>query len=260
MNSTRKQAIWRAALRAASSALLVVGYAGASPSYAPRLAAALRLEAEPPCTLCHRTNDGGDGTVDRPFGRSVLEYGALGNNDLGSLDAALKVMHAESADSDGDAVADLVELQRGEDPNVPRPRPPEPPGSGGHGGGEHGSGAQGSGAQGDAGAPGASSEGDSVGSPHVGAASTTAQSAQPSPPVLRTGCAVSGRARQPSAAWLLALAGVWQFRRLRRVRRHTPLSSSFGQESAQRLLQPQSGRFGIEAPCCGFTRWVHSRW
>jgi hypothetical protein len=212
VSSTRKQAIRWIAVRAASSGLLIAAYAGASQSYPPRLAAALQLEAEPPCTLCHRTDDGGDGTVDSLFGRSVIEHGALGNNDLGSLDAALIAMHAESADSDGDAVADLVELQRGEDPNVPRPPLLEPPGSE----------APGSGGEGGADAPGTASEG-SVGATHVGAASTTAHRVpQSSPPVLRTGCAVCGSAvREPSAVWLFGLAGLLQIRRLRRARRHT---------------------------------------
>lgn len=237
MSSTRKQTIRWVSVCAASSALLTAAYGGASQSYAPRLAVALQLEAEPPCTLCHRTNDGGDGTVNSPFGRSVIEHGALGNNDLGSLDAALVSMHTQRTDSDGDAVADLVELQRGEDPNVPRPapeppdgeppdgeppdgEPPSEPPDGERPGGERPGGEpSGSGGGGTAGAPGTASVGGSVGAGHLGAASTTAQGApQPSPPVLRTGCSLRGSAaRTPWAAWCLGLAGLLQIRRLRRV-------------------------------------------
>jgi hypothetical protein len=68
--------------------------------------------------LCHQTEAGGDHTVTRPFGRTMMELGARGNGDLGSLRAALR--GAREADSDGDGVGDVEELLDGaRDPNRP---------------------------------------------------------------------------------------------------------------------------------------------
>ncbi|HEY2405563.1 MAG TPA: thrombospondin type 3 repeat-containing protein [Polyangiaceae bacterium] len=71
----------------------------------------------PPCTLCHSSDLGGPGTVVTDFGREVLSQGAIGKNDVGSLDRALATMDAEQTDSDGDGIPDLDELRMGSDPN-----------------------------------------------------------------------------------------------------------------------------------------------
>jgi hypothetical protein len=70
----------------------------------------------PYCTLCHRNDSGGAGTITRPLGLALLSRGALGNN-IASLDAALDQLEAGAVDSDHDGVADTVELREGTDPN-----------------------------------------------------------------------------------------------------------------------------------------------
>lgn len=99
--------------------LLVAREASASPTYPPTIEAELMLERAPDCTLCHRDDNGGIGTVVRPFGRTMLGHFQLtGGNNTGLLKAALAGDDAEHLDSDGDGVPDIDELRMGTDPNV----------------------------------------------------------------------------------------------------------------------------------------------
>ena len=99
--------------------LLVVSYAraaGASSSYPAYLKDQLRLPATPDCTLCHRDDNGGTGTVVTPFGQSMMGFGLRGS-DTASLSAALAADDTRDWDSDGDGVPDIEELKEGKDPN-----------------------------------------------------------------------------------------------------------------------------------------------
>lgn len=84
------------------------------------------LPATPPsCTLCHQTDDGGNDTVVRPFGRALLSLGAKGN-DAPSLESALSQVESEGIDSDRDGVSDADELRGAADPNVGDGSTPDP--------------------------------------------------------------------------------------------------------------------------------------
>jgi hypothetical protein len=90
----------------------------ASASFPPAIQAELGLGSAPPCTLCHRNDVGGIGTVVTPFGRTMLNRLGLAAANVGSLKAALAADQAQNLDSDGDGISDIDELQAGMDPNV----------------------------------------------------------------------------------------------------------------------------------------------
>jgi MYXO-CTERM domain-containing protein len=108
------------AIAALGSALLSSGLARASVTYPAELIRRWETETLPVpgpyCTLCHRTDAGGAGTVSTPFGRALMSEGALGNN-VPSLDSALDALEAAGSDSDRDGVTDIEELRAGLDPN-----------------------------------------------------------------------------------------------------------------------------------------------
>ena len=98
---------------------LLSSSAFASPTYPQGIRSYLQLTDAPDCTLCHRDNFGGTGTVIRPFGRTLVDHFQLtGNNNVTLLKAALAGDDAQNLDSDGDGVTDIDELRMGTDPNV----------------------------------------------------------------------------------------------------------------------------------------------
>jgi MYXO-CTERM domain-containing protein len=100
-------------------ALLAPTPAFASPTYPPTIQAQLGLAQTPDCTLCHRDDNGGIGTVVRPFGRTLVEqFGLTGGSNTAALKAAIEGDDAEHLDSDGDGVPDIDELRAGTNPNV----------------------------------------------------------------------------------------------------------------------------------------------
>ncbi len=90
----------------------------ASASFPPTIQAELALASAPPCTLCHRNDVGGIGTVVTPFGRTLMNRLGVAAANVGSLKAALAADKAQNLDSDGDGISDIDELQAGMDPNV----------------------------------------------------------------------------------------------------------------------------------------------
>ena len=101
-------------------ALLLVHTAAANPKYPAIVYNELGLDVAPACTLCHRDNLGGVGTVEKPFGLTAMSLGLNGKNGTDVLPGILDEMAADPVtyDSDGDGDGDIAELQDGTDPNV----------------------------------------------------------------------------------------------------------------------------------------------
>jgi hypothetical protein len=69
------------------------------------------------CTRCHATDEGGEKTVDKPFGLRALQLG-LQKQDVPKLREILKQMEAANDDSDCDGIGDIAELRQGSNPNA----------------------------------------------------------------------------------------------------------------------------------------------
>lgn len=85
-------------------------------TYPEEIKAHLVLNFDPPCTLCHATNEGGLGTVVTLFGKSMMGEGLTTN--FSSLDTALERMATDNVDSNGDGTSDIDQLKRSLDPNT----------------------------------------------------------------------------------------------------------------------------------------------
>jgi hypothetical protein len=105
------------ALLLSAGLILATDRASASSVYPTEVEEALMLSAPPACTLCHNSDVGGDGTVVTPFGRSMIQLGATGDNNRATLREALLESDDQGVDSDVDGVTDLDEIRAGEDPN-----------------------------------------------------------------------------------------------------------------------------------------------
>ena len=90
--------------------------ARATPDFPAAIARDLQLSAPPPCTICHATDQGGAGTVVKPFGKYMVSRGLVPFDDS-SLATALAAAAAERHDSNGDGISDIDALKQGLDPN-----------------------------------------------------------------------------------------------------------------------------------------------
>jgi hypothetical protein len=77
----------------------------------------LALTYDPPCRLCHIQGTTGAGSVETPFGLSMLAHGLT--TDRTTLSSALAALRVDRVDSDGDGVPDITELMANTDPNTP---------------------------------------------------------------------------------------------------------------------------------------------
>jgi len=103
------------------SFLLAIGLAApavafATPNFPAAIARDLQLASPPACTICHATNEGGSGTVTKPFGKYLVSRGLV-PFDENSLAGALAAAAGERHDSDGDGITDIDALKQGLDPN-----------------------------------------------------------------------------------------------------------------------------------------------
>jgi len=93
---------------------LLAAPARAVPEFPPVIADQLQLGYDPPCSVCHFENKTASVTVTTPFGYALRDRGLTGRE---SLPGALTRLADDHADSDGDGVADTVELKDHTDPN-----------------------------------------------------------------------------------------------------------------------------------------------
>ena len=91
--------------------------ARALPDYPKYLQSAADAPCLPHCNLCHRDDNAGSGTVDRPFGKSLQQVGHLGGGGKSDVTRSVGEIRTQKTDSDGDGVSDIDELSAGEDPN-----------------------------------------------------------------------------------------------------------------------------------------------
>jgi MYXO-CTERM domain-containing protein len=109
----------RCVLLTTALTFVAIGEARATPNFPAALAADIQLSSPPDCSLCHTDGDqGGDGTVNTPFGKNMRARGLVAY-DTASLSAALTMMSDEKVDSAGACLPDIEELQAGGDPNTP---------------------------------------------------------------------------------------------------------------------------------------------
>jgi hypothetical protein len=106
-----------------AAGLLAPGTAAASPEFADIIRDELAMGCTPQCTICHKDNVGGFGTIkDRSLGATLQGLSpTLSAGDNGRLRSALAELEASDppVDSDGDGDGDIQELRELRDPSVP---------------------------------------------------------------------------------------------------------------------------------------------
>jgi len=106
----------RKLLTATVCVMSLAGAARATPNFPGAIQRELGLQSPPPCTICHATDQGGSGTVVKPFGMYMRSRGLV-PFDEGSLHTALLAAAGERHDSSGSGVSDIDKLKAGQDPN-----------------------------------------------------------------------------------------------------------------------------------------------
>jgi len=106
----------RKRMMAALWVMSFVGAAHATPNFPGAIQRELGLQSPPQCTICHATNEGGTGTVVKPFGIYLRSRGLVAFDEA-SLHNALLAAVGEHHDSSGTGVSDIDKLKAGQDPN-----------------------------------------------------------------------------------------------------------------------------------------------
>lgn len=95
--------------------LLHASLSDAHPSFPSAIQSELSMPCTPACTICHKDNLGGFGTISEPFGKAMQAAGLTFVES--SLSPALRKLESAGTDSDGDGTGDVLELREGKDPN-----------------------------------------------------------------------------------------------------------------------------------------------
>jgi MYXO-CTERM domain-containing protein len=94
------------------------GAAAASATFPSALVAAVPMgDCTPGCAVCHRDNNGGQGTAIKPFAGAMLSSGLIPTKPE-SVTAAVEALRAKNGDLDKDGKFDIAELAAGQDPNA----------------------------------------------------------------------------------------------------------------------------------------------
>jgi len=104
-------------LSAAALVLATAGAAQAAPQFPKNIQSTLKLDYAPPCSVCHQYGKTGNGTPITPFAWSLRARGLTGSRS--TLSTSLTLDQTDFVDSDGDGVTDVVEFEKGTDPNSP---------------------------------------------------------------------------------------------------------------------------------------------
>jgi hypothetical protein len=91
--------------------------AAASPSYPEAIQDATGSPCAPQCILCHRDQNGGSGTIDAPFGKTLVDEIGLEEDEPDRIADIIAFLKDQEVDSDQDGVDDVTELRQGRDPN-----------------------------------------------------------------------------------------------------------------------------------------------
>ncbi len=75
------------------------------------------MPCAPPCIICHATDQGGVGTVTRPFGVELRRLGVVTSRHDTLLAALGYLAQHPEIDANGDGIGDAEELRAGRNPN-----------------------------------------------------------------------------------------------------------------------------------------------
>lgn len=197
------------ALLSAALVWLTSTTAWATPEFPTVIQSKLLLAAAPPCTICHLSLIGGQGTVKTPFGMNLMARGLIPFDD-DSLANALMLMDDGGVVSANGCRSDIDELKVGSDPNHPTDVAPCMTTGGAGGAAGLGGATAGGGTSPASGAPAA----------RAGAAGTPLADDPAAAPVAQYGCRGSSIANASARSWIgpltiaIAAWAMWRRRRL----------------------------------------------
>ncbi|MCI0573715.1 MAG: hypothetical protein L0Y66_23515 [Myxococcaceae bacterium] len=102
------------------AAVLASGSAFASSAFPGTIKTKTGASVAPPCVVCHTTDIGGIGTVDKEFGLALMDAGLSAGNTT-KLEQLIGDFRTQNVDTDGDGTIDFDELNLGRNPSLGGP-------------------------------------------------------------------------------------------------------------------------------------------